>query len=268
LPKEAKPAGANEKSVPGSIISTGRIDRLSSLMQEIRGEKDITAVADEIAAFGLPAVPHLVALLEKGTATERRNAMYVLGRMKSTPFDAVPVIEKILDEPGTDRLHIAIDLLRIDPGSVKAIDILNTEMKTGDVSDRVIIARVMSTLPDLTRCIPVLVGAMNDPDPEVRLAGIKTLGEWAAKNKVAGASMVHVFIRALSDSSSKVRCYAASSLGGLGEAAQSAVPSLSQMAQDGNPKVKQAAVKALELINAGQRQRSRRAASPGDLIRK
>ena len=259
----ARHSSAAESEAAG-ISSTGKVDRLTLLMQEMKGQRDVTELVDEFVAIGQPAVPGLVKLLKTGTKIERSNVMYVLARMKTYPAEAIPVIEGLLDEKDADRVHIAVDLQRIDPSSARAMSVLAEEMKKSDVSTRVIIVKMLSLNHDVDKCLPVLLGAMADMEPDVRSAAAQTLGEIGLRNKAAGAAMVPALTKALEDQSPSVRMEAARALGLLGEPAKSSLPALQKKAGDKREKekVKKAAATAINLINVEKPKKSRGGGNP------
>jgi len=249
---------AASNSMASVKLSTGKVDRVTELLQQIRGNKDVTGLVDKFVAMGQPAFPGLIKLLKDGTKTERANVMYILARMKTYPAEAVPIIEKMLDEKGADRVHIAIDLQKIEPDSIKARNVLAEEIKKGDSSTRIIIVRTLSLNPNADKSLPVLLDTITDSDADVRMAVAQTLGEIGMKNKEAGAMMLPALIKALDDSSTDVCIQSARALGLIGEPAKSAVPALLKMqAEDKRDKVKKAASKALALINTEQRRAGR-----------
>lgn len=243
-------------SEPVNSLSTGKLDRVSQLIQDIRGQKDVTEMVGEVVAIGQPAIPALTQLLKEGTRTERSNVMYLLGKIKIYPAEAIPVIEKILDEKNVDRLHMALDLQRISPESAKAMSVIADEMKRGDSSTRMIIIRILSLNPSVDKYLPVLLDAINDPDPDVRMMVVETCGEIGAKNKVAGAAMVPALTKALDDKRSRVCAQAARALGLIGEPARSAIPALQGKSGDSNEQVRKAVAIAIGLINVEKPKKS------------
>ena len=246
---------AATNSLQSASLSTGKVDRVTKLIQDIRGQKDVTAMVHEVEAIGPPAVSALTQLLRDGTKIERSNAMYLLGRVNVYPAEAVPVIENMLDEKGADRVHIAIDLLRINPDSDKAMNVLVNEMKRGDTPTRIIIARMLSLNPNASKHVDVLIDMMSDKESDVRSAVAETLGEIGLKDKTAGAVMVPALIMALDDSSPWVRCQSARALGLIGAPAISAIPVLQRKTEDKSDRVKNAATVALALINSAVKQK-------------
>ena len=229
--------------------STNKVETVSSLILQLDGSKDVDTVAKQLVAFGKPSVPELIKLLKTGSRTERSNAAYVLARMKTPPMEAIPVIEKILDEDGTDRMHVALELQKLNPDSVKAVNILSEELRKGTASDRIIIARVLSLSPS-EKFVPVLMEMSKDADGDVCLAALQTLGEIASINSSAGAGMIPAMVKALENPSTFVRRQAARNLGIIGPTASSAVPALEKMTGTEDSKVRDAVLNALHRINA------------------
>lgn len=249
-----------------NVVSTGKVDTVTQLMQELSGRKDIELLADQFLAIGQPVIPRLIQRLEEGANEERFRVIYVLERMKVPPAKVIPVLEKILDENGTDRMHVALELQKLCPDSEKAVHILSEELQKGDAQNRIIITRTLSLSPN-EKYVPALLDLITDADRGVRMAVLQTLGEIAVHSDTAGSDMVPALMKALGDPSATIRCLAARNLGIIGPSAKSAVPVLEKMAGDKNEKVVKAASDALLRINVVKKQKTDSKKSMKDLIK-
>ncbi len=93
--------------------------------------------------------------------------------------------------------------------------------------------------------VPVLIAAMRGGDGRVMLA-VGALGK-------DGAWAVPTLVELLSHQTPQVRALAAQTLGRIGPAAAAAKAALERAAHDQNPAVQQAAMEALERVQAARR---------------
>ena len=103
-------------------------------------------------------------------------------------------------------------------------------------------AEVLSDLGSRAKpAVPALVGALADPEEDVRHSAARALGATAAGEAIA----VPALVRALNDPAGRVRGASAEALGEIGAVAQTAVPALVEKLKDPEVAVRVAAAKAL-----------------------
>jgi len=240
-------------AAPSSVSNT-----VAGLINQIGDTAEIDSVTAKLVKIGPPAIPALLKVLKSGTKDRREDAVYVLVRMKTLPFNAFNAVEQVLDKPDTDRVHVALEIQKFYPDSEKAANVLKQELKKGDVSSRVIIARTLSLNPS-GKYVPALldaVTAVTDEDLAVSLAALQSLTDIVLRLPATGPGMVPALTRALEYHSGEVRCQAAKCLGIIGAPAKSAVPALRKMATDNDPGARKAAADAVERINAVKKPKS------------
>jgi HEAT repeat protein len=144
-------------------------------------------------------VPSLIKMLELKDVHIRASAVDRLGKMGEKAAPAVPTLIGLLnDETWVEffiplQSHASDALKRIGPSS-----------------------------------IPGLIGALDDPDAQIRVWAAGTLATLQAPEKAA----VPALIKALKDSHANVRTHAVVVLGNIGKASQPALPLLASMLHD------------------------------------
>jgi len=113
------------------------IPRLLEILRNDVGKND--NVGDTIGAIGITPglVDSLVSLFENKNYFVRRNSAYVLGKLGRTAEKAIPSLKGLLtDQEPYVRLHAAIALSEIVPGSQDAVDTLIKLLDVWPVPER------------------------------------------------------------------------------------------------------------------------------------
>jgi HEAT repeat protein len=197
-----------------------------------------------IGADAAPAVPTLIQMLTQGSPDEQQAVAQSLAGI-GTPAVA-PLINILVHERGAASEAAAGALLgyygRLDPPLPTA---KNLSADDDDAARQQAFEMLgASDLADglVTR---LLIGALRDPAPGVRLTTLRTLVQGNRNLRPALASLV----AALKDESPAIREWSARALGKIGPPAKASIPGLSRLAQDKEEAVRTAALAALEAIN-------------------
>lgn len=185
----------------------------------------------EIGKEARAAVPLLIALLKKdGTSDVRRNAAAALGKIGEEPQEAVPVLIEALQEDDNVNDDATWALGRFGkaavPSLIEALKDENEELRSRAVFALVLIGKDK----DAEAAVPALEVALKDKNPIIRARAAVALAEI---NPANARSVVSDLVAALKysgyseDGETQVR--AAKILGNLGQNAQKAVPTLSNI---------------------------------------
>lgn len=136
----------------------------------------------------------------------------------------------------------------------EAVPVLVVALKNDDPAVRMQAARVLEEIgADAVKAQPALVGALRDQNPAVRNRAAAALGMVLSMGEGNHKEAVPALQESLKDPNDTVRATAAWALGHLGAEAQSAVPALTQALQDKNAKVSFNAFEALGHIGPAAR---------------
>ena len=205
-----------------ALASCGASDpKVVAALTETLNDRDRTvraAAAEALAGLDTEALPLLIESLNGHNIRVRREAVYALGLMGSSAEEAMPKILSLM----TDGLHPSVRRA----AAVAAVEI-NPENK------------------DLK---PALLKALEDKDVLVRVSAVESLEVMEDH----GDDVIAKFIEIMKnkDADSMVRESVAHALGTLGPNAKSAIPALTELDEDEDPDIKQAAAEALDSINA------------------
>jgi HEAT repeat protein len=161
----------------GVLERLGSDDTLASLAQD-RDRNVQAAAADALVRRGAAAVPALVRRLGRPDAPDRVVAVRALGRIGPPARDAMPALRECArDDPAPFvRPQAALALALIGRGDPQAVAELVRLLGSAEEPDRVGAAFACRMLgADAKHAIPALVGALADPEPEVREEALKAL---------------------------------------------------------------------------------------------
>jgi HEAT repeat protein len=202
-----------------------------------------------LARTGTEAQSVAVALAEMLNDTNfnvRNSASNGLQRLGSV---AVPALTPIIEHGSPEARSTATQLLLQANMSLWAAARPLAKMAQAD--DPVSRQQAIEALGALRALTPVpfraLTNALNDPVPEVRLAAVKALRNYATFTIYARRA-TESLPRCLHDDSPKVREEAARTLGYMGPTAESATPELNALLEDREEAVRNAAKEALGRI--------------------
>jgi len=197
-------------------------------------------VASALVRIGRPAVASLAAALEGHNPIVRKNAAGILGRIGPAAKEAVPDLEKALhDDDRAFCWTVKQALLKIKTVTVEslvaslddknAIVRKNASRALGDMGDKAAVA------------VPALIRCLDDDKMPVRKNAAFALAK-------IGLPALDPLAAALKSPRPRIRKNAAFSLGEMGPAAARAVPSIRQLLEDPDKKVRWCADSALQKI--------------------
>jgi HEAT repeat protein len=266
------------------IVRIKRVKKLgaSSLESRIPDPALIAALKDEDPDVRLIAAAELgdLALPDKSA-----DHLVVSPELKKT----VPaLLEALRDRSAAVRWEAALSALRIDPDAIGPF-FASAEGKDPKVRVEIIRAmgKFRATFRRTRSLVTMVCGALQDPSPVVRehaahalasiwrdetnvrlairallaalsdeetgvrVAAAKSLASMAddEDNRPAKEIMIPALVAALKDSNREVACYAAEALGGFGPQAKSAVPELLEALKRRDGRLREAAGKALKLVD-------------------
>jgi HEAT repeat protein len=215
------------RDAPAEVVD-GALDAMADLgdaavpplIEALRHEEVRAKAAAILARIGPPAkaaVPALAALLKDEQAETRREALFALGEIGPDSKPALPAIAAALDDADEKVAYAACYALgKIGPDAMDAKPALQKMLDAEDEFLRVAaawaLARVHPECPETPlKSVPLLIEALDEPAPMIRLEAIESL-----------------------------RC--------LGPRAKDAVPALEKAAEDENETIRQAAAEALKAI--------------------
>lgn len=202
-----------------------------------RVRRTVTAA---LVRIGLPAVPHLIQLLRHSDTTIRRNAAVILGGIGPQAFDAIPALEKSLQDPDKGfqwTVKQAIRKIKQTPGDTATGEITISSGQT-DIETRVEPAH-KDQPPSET--IPQLLARLSDEKSEVRRQAAFALAKM-------GQPAIPALIKALQSENIATRKNAAFALGEMGKDARSAIPAVEKLKHDPDTTVRWVAENALKKI--------------------
>ncbi len=199
-------------------------------------------VAAALVRIGEPAVPFLTAILQDTSPLIRKNAAGILGRIGPKAKDAIPALERALDDEDKAFCWTVKQALR----NIKQVTVEDLIACLND-KDIIIRSKAVKTLGEkgvkTRNVISALVFCLNDEKAEVRKNAAFALAE-------IGEPAVPALIEALESRDFRIRKNAAFSLGEMGELAEEAVPGLEKLLNDTNSKVRWCADNAIKKIKS------------------
>ena len=204
-------------------------------------------VAAALVRIGYPAVPYLIKALQDKNPIIRRNAAGILGRIGPKAKNAIPALEKALNDDDKAFCWTVKQALRkIKQVSVEnLIDCLNDK-------DIIIRRNAVKALGEMgveaQSAVPALILCLNDEKAEARKNASFALAK-------IGEPALPALMEALKSKDVRIRRNAAFSLGEMGEKAEKAIPALRLLINDTNKKVRWCADIAIKKIkkNSGYR---------------
>jgi HEAT repeat protein len=188
------------------------------------------------------AVPTLIAALQDGRPSVRRAAAVGLENIGQAAQPAVPALLRLLEDRDQRVMRqAAMALARIAPSNRASVPVLIAFLRDREAADRFHAAYILALI-DAKEAIPALVDVLRED------AGMFTPAANALKQLRAGARAVPPLIEGLKDKRSGVRIAAAYALGNLGPEAKAAIPALTALQDDSEPRVRRAGADAVKRI--------------------
>ncbi len=208
-------------------------------------------VLDALATLGEPAVPKLVDILEKHQEL-RVEVAYTLGQMGPAAAAATDALAKLITD---EDLHVAAEAIialgKIGPAAQSAVPALSAALKQEDEKNSHAIVFALGNIgPAASAAEPLLLQAMQDSDKALAAIAARSLVEIQpeASRTQSAAKAVPVLVSCLSDPLPETRKAAAESLAALGPLAREARPALEKASHDNVKGVRDAAARALKVI--------------------
>jgi HEAT repeat protein len=198
--------------------------------------------------IGPPAVPGLAKALTDKSVVVRMQAVLALGEIGPAAKEAVPELDKRLDDMTESPLVVvesAVALIRCGGKGEKAFNIFAIAFKSSNPADRAYIVAALARLGRRTReGLPMLAEALGDKDEQVRKIAAAVLGALGPAAKPAIPAMA----ARLGDESLQLRSNVAEALARLGPAAVGAAPALAKALKDSDASMGATAARALGAI--------------------
>ena len=189
----------------------------------------------------------LESLPPKSEPIARAEAAWEIYETTGNADQAVVVLTGLLSESESDVVELSMFLLgRMGEDAEAASSQLVTMRDNGDGSARLHAAEALARISsDDVKSVAILVDGLLKGDPESRWLCALALANVGTEHQ---SLAVNALILALNDVDPTVRSVAALSLGGMGQAAQAAVPQLRETSHDSSAEVRDAAITALACI--------------------
>ena len=230
-----------------------------------------------LGRIGPPArasVPALIESLKVSDSSVRSSAAEALTEMGVAAQAAIPALIEGLKDPTLEVRSAAANALgSMGPAALSAVSALIEAHR--QLAVRPAVARSLSRIG--RPAIPALIGALKDPEADVRCSAAAVLEKMGAHAQAAVPALIEALkdpkasvrssaaavlvkvgadahaavpalIEALRDPEVDVRGWAASALAGIGPAARVAVPELIELLRDSNSDVRMNSLRALERI--------------------
>lgn len=207
----------SKKVVPGFV------DALSDKDVEVR--RFAVSLIGLVEADLQDVIQPLIAALADSNPFVRGTAAMVLADYGSVADEALPHLERLLQDDGFNRVTAIHAMVCIDPSRTEElVPILAEALSNGDGTVRQRAAQILGDIPAAGAvAIQSLVQALGDDDENVRLTVLNTLDNIGT----AAAPATSVLIRILAKSDDLIeRGIAADVLGAIGPLAGEAIPQL------------------------------------------
>jgi HEAT repeat protein len=206
--------------------------------------REVEAATQEVQALGVKAVPIIQSTLRdhESEAERIKAALKAAGLLGRDAAAAIPEVSAVLPEPGvTAEAALALSFMGRD-----AFKPLHDALSSQDPMVRREALRSIGKLKDRAsldaeEVLPLLVAGLKDGDEGVRAVAATYLGIIHQAPDTA----VPALIEGLSDPDPEVRRASAAALGEFGEDAKSAIPALKKAAGDKNEDTAREAGRAL-----------------------
>ncbi|MCX8045050.1 MAG: HEAT repeat domain-containing protein [Desulfobacterota bacterium] len=198
-------------------------------------------VTAALVRIGTPAVPKLTHLLTTSDTITRRNAAVILGNIGPDATDAIPALEKALQDPDRGFQWTVRQALR---------RIKQTPQEHAEFDNQTLLGTQTDITPPLdvrthaSNTIENLLVRLSDEKPDVRRRAAFALAR-------LGSSALPVLLNALTSDNTLTRKNAAFALGEMGSSARSAIPALTSLKHDPDRTVRWVAEHAVKKIEGG-----------------
>jgi len=239
---------------------------IHDLIGALKDSNDKVRAAAAAALGGIGAdpelsAPALIEALKDKSDYVRKAAAEALGKNKpgASANTIVPALTAALRDESSDvRATAADSMAKLGADARSAVAAVTDLLRDGGTSNRWSAARILAGIgPDAKAAVPALLLALKDDDVDVRIESAAALGRIGQNQPEA----LEVLKRELSYDDDREawrrRARAAGAIGGLGAAAQPAIPALTRVLNDPDGHVRRVAAFALERIATALREGSR-----------
>ena len=165
-------AARGEDSVPillNALCSEAKVRLETNLANAHTNPSQLDAVF-ALSAAGLPAVPHMVELLDENDWWLRAAAADVLGDLGTTASDTVPHLTRVLDDEAEWVRRNAVEALgNIGPAAAEAVPALSRRLQDSESWIRHNAALALAKIgPTATEAVPALRKNIDDEDRYAR----------------------------------------------------------------------------------------------------
>jgi HEAT repeat protein len=286
LKERLRPSNAKSK-IPQFPSKSYKKEDISILIQRIKTSPDDFEAISGITSLGpqaAEAVPILMEIIKEKRARHPGNIVSIFGAIGPAARDAVPLIMELAK---SDEASVALNSIntlgRIGPVASASINLIAGFLTDSDPSFRWTAANALRKIDpgQSARCVPILVQSFQDGHKD--LYEITTLGDLGPLAKGAvpallqllqtenqdsrvfaaraiskidpslSAKTVPVLLAALQDETFFNRHLVARTLGDLGIAAASTLPTLKSLTHDSDSVLQKAATEAVTKIEAVQK---------------
>jgi len=234
-------------------------EELHALGECLGGERKVIQrrAAEAFATLhqrGVAVTETLLAALQSARWQQRWGAAYALSRMGAAPALSLPVLLECLGVDDGDVRWAAANILVHLEYRLEVVAGLHHLLTTGNPAQRKMAAYCLRDLPAsspaikqaLSAALQALFTALDDAEPNVRLAAMSSLARLCTERATLAARVVAL----LGDPDPGVRRAAAAALGNLGEVSEPVLAALQDAAASPDPSLQRAAVRSLALLRA------------------
>lgn len=220
---------------------------LQKAMEEA-GPEALNDILDALASLGEKAVPRLIKALE--TEEVRAKAAAIIARIGPAAKAAVPALITALDAQNPETCgELLFALAAIGPDAVEAVPTIRQVMKAAEPRVCYSACYALGKIgPGAEAAKPDLTEHLSGEDHFLCMASAWALCQIDPKSAETAAKAVPVLIEALEEPDPPTRLHAAEALRLLGPLAGDAAGALKRLENDPDEGVREAAAKALEAI--------------------
>lgn len=240
-----EPTATVRGKLRGEEFYEGRSATYWSEKLQSQDPTDQAEVPKKLREGGAAAVPLLIQLTRSPVPAVRWQAAAHLAKVKDIPAPAIDALLALLDDPDSYVRHTAAQALgELHPDRPDVVAALIGKLSTPDRDAvvRPLSAYRASAVEAVPKLIEILQAEQNDMG--VRWNAARTLG----KIGPAAKSAIPTLIAVLKDSEVLLREHAAEALGDIGPDSAEAVPHLIPLLKDEDSRVRRDVVRALGMI--------------------
>jgi HEAT repeat protein len=173
------------------------------------------------------------------------QVILALGEIGPPAREAIPLLAREYQDPTNSlRFEAAVARVRIDGNFPEVMPVLAAGLEQAAPDLRAALLSRLAQLASYDGAVTLLIKALADSDPEIRLQAFKSLARLGGK----AAPALPVFIAALDDPESDIRHQALKNLGALGSNAAPALPALVKALGDPEWPVRSQAIVSLAAL--------------------